>query len=407
MFAGERHQRHRGPLRPAHRAAATGGRTPLVVDGQDVDHDVHEVLAKVYAFAEQVRSGEWKGVTGKRIETVVNIGIGGSDLGPVMIYEALQPYVQPACACRFISNIDPTDAAEKTAGPRPRDHPGHRREQDLHHPRDPDQRPAGAAWLLRRAAGLGAPSTAPTSGLTGPTRSPSTSSPSPRRWTRWRLRHRPGQRLRLLGLGRRTLLGRLRDRHRPGHRHRPGAASPSCSPASTPSTSTSARPPLEQRPAADGPAQRLVRQLPRRPQPRRAALRAVPAPVRGIPAAADHGVQRQVGALGRHAGDLRHRRGVLGRAGHQRPARLLPADPPGHPAHPRRLHRGGQPGLPARRTATPTCTSCSSRTSSPRPRRWPSARPRTRCAPRAPPRRSSRPGCSPATGRRRRSWRRR
>ena len=63
----------------------------LVVDGVDVVPQVHEVLDKVYAFANQVRSGEWTGVTGKRIETVVNIGIGGSDLGPVMVYEALQP----------------------------------------------------------------------------------------------------------------------------------------------------------------------------------------------------------------------------------------------------------------------------------------------------------------------------
>ena len=85
------------------------------VDGQDVDADVHATLDKVYAFAEQVRSGAWKGVTGKRIETVVNIGIGGSDLGPVMVYEALKPYVQAGLECRFVSNIDPTDIYEKTA----------------------------------------------------------------------------------------------------------------------------------------------------------------------------------------------------------------------------------------------------------------------------------------------------
>ncbi|HLV54928.1 MAG TPA: glucose-6-phosphate isomerase [Actinotalea caeni] len=92
-----------------------GAEPRLVVDGQDVDHDVHEVLDKMYAFAEQVRSGEWTGVTGKRVETVVNIGIGGSDLGPVMAYEALQPYVQAGLRCRFVSNIDPTDIAQKTA----------------------------------------------------------------------------------------------------------------------------------------------------------------------------------------------------------------------------------------------------------------------------------------------------
>jgi len=84
------------------------------VDGVDVVPDVHKVLDKVYAFANKVRSGEWVGVTGKRIETVVNIGIGGSDLGPVMVYEALQPYVQEGLKARFVSNIDPTDVAEKT-----------------------------------------------------------------------------------------------------------------------------------------------------------------------------------------------------------------------------------------------------------------------------------------------------
>ena len=86
----------------------------LVVDGVDVIPEVHSVLEKVYAFANKVRSGEWLGVTGKPIATVVNIGIGGSDLGPVMVYEALQPYVKPGLKARFISNIDPTDVAEKT-----------------------------------------------------------------------------------------------------------------------------------------------------------------------------------------------------------------------------------------------------------------------------------------------------
>src|SRR6476619_1701158 len=86
----------------------------LIVDGVDVIPEVHQVLAKVYAFADKVRSGEWVGVTGKPIATVMNIGIGGSDLGPVMVYEALQPYVKPGLKARFISNIDPTDAAEKT-----------------------------------------------------------------------------------------------------------------------------------------------------------------------------------------------------------------------------------------------------------------------------------------------------
>ena len=86
----------------------------LVVDGVDVIPEVHSVLNKIYGFADKVRSGEWVGVTGKPIGTVMNIGIGGSDLGPVMVYEALQPYVKPGLKARFISNIDPTDVAEKT-----------------------------------------------------------------------------------------------------------------------------------------------------------------------------------------------------------------------------------------------------------------------------------------------------
>ncbi|GEL94774.1 glucose-6-phosphate isomerase [Cellulomonas composti] len=90
-----------------------GASPALVVDGQDVDGDVQAELAKMSAFADKVRSGEWTGVTGERVRTVVNIGIGGSDLGPVMVYEALKPYVQDGLEVRFVSNIDPADLAEK------------------------------------------------------------------------------------------------------------------------------------------------------------------------------------------------------------------------------------------------------------------------------------------------------
>ncbi len=93
-----------------------GATPPLVVDGQDVDADVQAELAKVYAFADKVRSGQWTGVTGAPVKTVVNIGIGGSDLGPVMVYEALKPYVQEGLEVRFVSNIDPSDLAEKVKG---------------------------------------------------------------------------------------------------------------------------------------------------------------------------------------------------------------------------------------------------------------------------------------------------
>ena len=87
-----------------------------IVDGQDTVKDVRETLDKIYAFADDVRSGKWTGVTGRKIETVVNIGIGGSDLGPVMVYEALKPYADAGISARYISNIDPNDLAEKTKG---------------------------------------------------------------------------------------------------------------------------------------------------------------------------------------------------------------------------------------------------------------------------------------------------
>ena len=88
----------------------------IIVDGQDVVADVHEVLDRMYDFANRVRSGEWKGVSGKKIEHLVSIGIGGSDLGPVMVYEALKPYADAGIDCRYISNIDPNDQAEKLRG---------------------------------------------------------------------------------------------------------------------------------------------------------------------------------------------------------------------------------------------------------------------------------------------------
>jgi glucose-6-phosphate isomerase len=84
----------------------------IVVEGKDVVPDVHAVLARMADFAEQVRSGSWRGHTGKRIRNVVNIGIGGSDLGPVMAYEALRHYSDRSMTFRFVSNIDATDLAE-------------------------------------------------------------------------------------------------------------------------------------------------------------------------------------------------------------------------------------------------------------------------------------------------------
>ncbi|HEX9622933.1 MAG TPA: glucose-6-phosphate isomerase [Streptosporangiaceae bacterium] len=88
----------------------------LVVDGTDVVAQVHEVLDRMSDFANRIRSGEWLGFTGQRITAIVNIGIGGSDLGPVMAYEALRFYSDRSLTMRFVSNVDSTDFAEATAG---------------------------------------------------------------------------------------------------------------------------------------------------------------------------------------------------------------------------------------------------------------------------------------------------
>ena len=86
----------------------------LIVDGEDVVKQVHETLGRMTAFCERVRSGKWRGHTGKPIRNVVNVGIGGSDLGPVMAYEALRHYAKRELTFRFVSNVDGTDFAEST-----------------------------------------------------------------------------------------------------------------------------------------------------------------------------------------------------------------------------------------------------------------------------------------------------
>jgi glucose-6-phosphate isomerase len=115
MFAGE-HINSTEDRAVLHTALRLPSWASLEVDGHDVVPDVHEVLNRVYEFANKVRDGRWTGITGERMRTVVNIGIGGSDLGPVMAYEALAPYRQEGLECRFISNIDPTDAATTLEG---------------------------------------------------------------------------------------------------------------------------------------------------------------------------------------------------------------------------------------------------------------------------------------------------
>jgi glucose-6-phosphate isomerase len=113
MFRGERINttEHRSALHVALRAPANES---IVVDGVDVVKEVHEVLRRMAAFSDQIRSGEWRGYSGASIRNVVNIGIGGSDLGPVMAYEALRHYSDRHLTVRFVSNVDGTDFVEAT-----------------------------------------------------------------------------------------------------------------------------------------------------------------------------------------------------------------------------------------------------------------------------------------------------
>ena len=115
MFAGE-HINTSEDRAVLHTALRAPRATALGVDGHDVVTEVHEVLFRMGEFTDAVRSGAWTGHTGERIRAVVNIGIGGSDLGPVMAYEALKAYSRRDIEMRFVSNIDPTDIAESLHG---------------------------------------------------------------------------------------------------------------------------------------------------------------------------------------------------------------------------------------------------------------------------------------------------
>lgn len=118
MFAGEKINltEKRAVL---HVALRNRGSRPIVVDGRDVMPEVNRVLAKMKDFSGRVRSGEWKGYTGKAITDIVNIGIGGSDLGPKMVTEALKPYAPPDLRAHFVSNVDSTDLVETLKGLNP------------------------------------------------------------------------------------------------------------------------------------------------------------------------------------------------------------------------------------------------------------------------------------------------
>ncbi len=199
MFAGE-HINVSEDRAVLHVALRMPRERSLIVDGVDVVKQVHETLDRMGAFAERVRSGEWTGHTGKPIRNVVNVGIGGSDLGPVMAYEALRHYSRREMTFRFVSNVDGTDFAESTRDLDPEETLFVDLLEDLHHAGDDDQRAHRArvvAGRPRRRRGRG--------------RQALRRRLDQRRGGR-EVRHRHREHVRLLGVGGRPLLDGLGDR---------------------------------------------------------------------------------------------------------------------------------------------------------------------------------------------------
>ena len=238
-------------------------------------------------FTDRLRSGEWTGATGERITTVINIGIGGSDLGPVMVYHGAAPLRRRG----HLVPVRIQRRSRRPGGEPGRTRPGHnafrRRVEDVLHAGDADQRDSGttlAHRCARRRRGVEALRRGVDQQEAGR-----------------RLRHQHRQHVRLLGLGRRALLGGLGDRPVGDGGHRQGAVR------RIPGRLPHRRRTLPHRAAggecacAAWPYRPLVQQLLRCAVARGAAVLQRPGPVRRLPAAADDGVQRQVGARRRDA----------------------------------------------------------------------------------------------------------
>ena len=291
MFAGE-HINTTEDRAVLHVALRMPPGTELMVDGQDVIGDVHAVLAKMGELSERIRNGSWTGATGKRIDAVVNIGIGGSDLGPAMATAALADYAQPGLISRFVSNVDPVDLYAAT------------------HDLDPattlfvvssktfttletlTNAAAARDWLL---AGLG--DAAGDDAVAKHFVAVSTNAQGVAEfgidpdnmlefwdWVGGRYSYDSAIGFSLMvAIGRQAFGEMLFGFHAIDEHFRTAPA-------------------RGEPPGHPGHAQRLVQQLLRRPDPRRAALQPPAGPLPGLPAAADHGVERQVGPPRRHAG---------------------------------------------------------------------------------------------------------
>ncbi len=297
----------------------------LTVDGQDVVADVHEVLDAMGEFTDRLRSGEWTGATGERIKTVVNIGIGGSDLGPVMVYQALRHYADAGISARFVSNVDPADLVAKLDGLDPATTLFIVASKTFSTLETLTNATAARRWLTD-ALGDAAVSKHFVAVSTNKKLVDDFGIDTDNMFGFWDW---VGGRYSVdsaIGLSVMAVIGKerfaefLSGFHIVDEPFRDRAAGGECAGAAR----------------AD---RAVVLRLLRRADARGAAVLQRPVPVRGLPAAADDGVQRQVGARRRHTGDHRHRRDLLGRTGNQRPARVLSAAAPGHPAGARRLHR--------------------------------------------------------------------
>ena len=198
MFSGEKINitEGRAVLHVALRAPKS---QKILVDGEDVVPKVHEVLDKMADFAGRVRKGEWLGYSGKPIRNVINIGIGGSDLGPVMAYEALKHYSQREINFRFVSNVDGTDFAEAVQGFEADETLFIVSSKTFTTLETMTNAHTARTWFLAGRAGMR-------------TRSPSTLWRFRRTPKRWQVRHRHSEYVRVLGLGRRALLDGFGDR---------------------------------------------------------------------------------------------------------------------------------------------------------------------------------------------------
>ena len=335
-----------------HVALRNRSNRPILVDGADVMPEVNAVLAHMKEFSDAVRSGKWTGYTGKPITDVVNIGIGGSDLGPVMATEALKPYAKPGLNVHFVSNIDGTHIVEtlKSLAPETtlfivasKTFTTQETLTNAHTAKD---------WFLKKAKDQKHVAKHFVALSTNAAEVSKFGIDTANMFAFWDW---VGGRYSLwsaIGLSIAVFIGFDNFEELLAGGARDGRALPQRAAGEEPARDTR-------------PDRHLVQQFLRRPDARHPAVRPVHAPLLRLLPAGRHGEQRQERQPRRRSGRRLHRPDHLGRAGHQRTARLLPAHPPGYEARPLRLHR---PDRDRRTRSASTIRSCSP-TSSPRPRR--------------------------------------